>query len=366
MKLISSWKYHLSTILFFISINFFFLAFKKFVFVDIFDTPINYKYYVFEWLSIAFLLYLICNLTVIVLEVQSPQKLLTLKSITLVIGATCVLHLLFQIVLWPILEYSQTFLVPKENYFKLNTNLAFKHQLTNYCYFLFMSLNWLAFIYAYKIYELKQEDLKHKLTIETNLKEANLNTLKGQINPHFIFNSLNNIRGLVQEDPEKTKEMITRLSELLRSSLLSGNANLVPLEDEIELVENFLEISKIQYEDRLHFNIEVEKETEKLLVPPMILQMMVENAVKHGISTLKDGGIINIKTNISDENLQLLVENTGNINTTEGSTKIGLKNIEERINLLFNQNAKFELKEVDNLVIGKIIIPKNLINHTRS
>lgn len=315
--------------------------------------------YIFELFFVTFLLYIISNIVIYFIERFSLKQIFIFKNIALVIGIMLILHVIFQILLWPFLLYAQNFLVDSEARIEYSAHQTFDKRLVNYFYFLFITINWLVFIYAYKIYQSKQDELKQKLDIEKNLKEANLNTLKGQINPHFIFNSLNNIRGLIQEDPVKSKEMITRISELLRSSLLSGKTNFVTLEQEVETVENFLEISKIQYEERLHFQLDISPETKSIQIPPMILQMLVENAVKHGISVLKDGGEIDIKTFINGNNFILSVKNTGSISQNESSTKIGLKNIKERLRLLFDDQANFKLSEENNKVTAEIIISQD-------
>lgn len=354
MNLLKNWKYHLASLCFFLSIIFFFLTFKKLIFTELYGS--NIEFYIFELLIISVFLYLISNVSIIVIEHREKYGLLKFKNISLVILSILVLHILFQYLLWPILSYAQQFLLSPESQTQLTPNQTFDKRLVNYFFFLFISINWLVFIYAYKIYQINQEDLKQKLNIEKNLKEANLNTLKGQINPHFIFNSLNNIRGLVEENPRKSKEMITRLSELLRSSLLHGKENTVLLEQELETVENFLEISKIQFEDRLHFDFNIDSETKSTPIPPMILQMLVENAVKHGISNLKDGGNITITTKFDDSNLHLIVKNTGTLSLKNNSTKIGIKNIEERLQLLYDHNASFNLTENNNEVTAHIRI----------
>lgn len=355
MTLLKNWKYHVFTLAYFLSTIFFFLTFKKLIYTELYAKK-HLNLYIFELFFVTFLLYIISNIVIYFIERFSLKQLFNFRNVALIIGIMLILHVIFQLMLWPFLLYAQNFLVEESARFEFSANQTFDKRLVNYFYFLFITINWLVFIYAYKIYQSKQEDLKQKLTIEKNLREANLNTLKGQINPHFIFNSLNNIRGLVQENPMKSKEMITRLSELLRSSLLSGKINFVTLEQELETVENFLEISKIQYEDRLSFHLDISEETKSIQIPPMILQMLVENAVKHGISTLKNGGNIFIKTYLDKNNLQIIVKNTGKISQNENSTKIGLQNIEERLRLLYDDNATFKLSESNGEVIAEIRI----------
>jgi two-component system, LytTR family, sensor kinase len=172
-----------------------------------------------------------------------------------------------------------------------------------------------------------------------------------------MFNSLNNIRGLVLEDPFRSRDMITRLSEMLRYSLTKNDLHEIKLEDELEMVENYIQISKIQLEDRLQYIDEVEPETLALKIPPMILQMLVENAVKHGVSNLKEGGFVKVVTKVKDDVLLLQVINTGKLSIQSDSTQIGLKNIASRLKLLYGEKAIFDLKEEKNEVKAEISIP---------
>ena len=362
MKMLTNWKIQLFSFVFIFCVCFFSLSIDKVVTAANMHNNNLTIYFLLEWISCAFLLYLLCFPLMYVLENTEKRGLLKPKNIAIVILTAVILHIFFQIILWPILDYSVDLtqiraLQPRRDKLKLTQT-----QIINYSFFLFISFNWLAFIYSFKIYKNNKRDLEQKLSIEKNLKEANLNTLKGQINPHFIFNSLNNIRGLVQEDPIKSKEMITRLSELLRSSLLSGKTNTISLEQELETVENFLEISKIQYEDRLQYTLQIAPETLPLQIPPMILQMLVENAIKHGISVLKDGGNVLIQTYLENSNFHIKVTNTGNLSTNETGTKIGIKNIEERLHLLYDHHAKFQLTEHKNQVVAQISIDKNSLD----
>nr|WP_299385690.1 histidine kinase [Allomuricauda sp.] len=200
-------------------------------------------------------------------------------------------------------------------------------------------------------------DRIERLELNTHLKQAQLNTLKGQINPHFMFNSLNNIRGLMLEDVEKSREMLTKLSEILRYSLTKNNINAIAVEEELEMVDNYIDLSKIQLEDRLEFIKQVEEDTLNMQIPPMIIQLLIENAVKHGISNLKQGGRIVLE--IKQENGLLVIEvrNTGKLRIGKDSTQLGLKNIKQRLKLLYAEKALFRLKEIENEVVALIKIP---------
>src|SRR6056297_3115272 len=196
-----------------------------------------------------------------------------------------------------------------------------------------------------------------RLELNTTLKQAQLNTLKGQINPHFMFNSLNNIRGLMLEDVEKSRDMLTKLSEMLRYSLTKNNVNAIALEEELEMVDNYIALSKIQFEDRLVFIKEVGSETLAFQIPPMIIQLLVENAVKHGISNSKFGGTIKLITEKTENSLCIRVINTGKLIISENSTHLGLKNIKQRLRLLYGKGASFLLEELNEEVVATINIP---------
>lgn len=201
------------------------------------------------------------------------------------------------------------------------------------------------------------QDRIERLELNTHLKQAQLNTLKGQINPHFMFNSLNNIRGLMLEDVEKSREMLTKLSEILRYSLTKNNINAILVREELEVVDNYIDLSKIQFEDRLEFIKNIDPNALDLHIPPMIIQLLIENAIKHGISNLKKGGTIILNIKKEGEELVIEVKNTGRLQISQDSTQLGLKNIEQRLKLLYADKASFILKEISDEVVAHIKIP---------
>ncbi|MEM1338267.1 MAG: histidine kinase [Bacteroidota bacterium] len=222
---------------------------------------------------------------------------------------------------------------------------------------LFNIIIWLSCYLVIKLLLRFNTSRIERLELNTNLKQAQLNTLKGQINPHFMFNSLNNIRGLMLEDVEKSREMLTKLSEMLRYSLTKNNIDGITLEEELEMVENYIDLSKIQFEDRLKFEKEIGANTLAVQIPPMLLQLLVENAAKHGISNLKEGGTISLSSQLNGEALYLQVRNTGKLSIAKESTQLGLKNIKQRLQLLYGNTASFHLKEEGNEVVADIKIP---------
>ena len=196
-----------------------------------------------------------------------------------------------------------------------------------------------------------------RLEMNDTLKEAQLNTLKGQINPHFMFNSLNNIRGLMLEDVDRARDMLTKLSEMLRYSLTSNSQNGITVEQELDMVRNYIELSKIQFEDRLTYEESVGKDSKGVQIPPMVIQLLVENGVKHGLGNLKEGGRIHLSVTKKDQDLHIEVRNTGKLQIAKDSTQLGLKNIRQRLKLLYGNKAQFELKEESDEVVARIDIP---------
>jgi two-component sensor histidine kinase len=144
-----------------------------------------------------------------------------------------------------------------------------------------------------------------------SLARARLDTLRAQLHPHFLFNTLNTISGLIHENPAKADEMVVTLSELLRSSLQSSTAEEVPLQQEVEFVRRYLLLMQGRFEERLQFEIEVSAETARALVPPMLLQPLVENAVEHGLLPRPEGGLIRVEAKRDGQRLQIRVCDNG-------------------------------------------------------
>lgn len=217
---------------------------------------------------------------------------------------------------------------------------------------------WSLIYYVFQFFmNFKQSEVE-KWKLEAAVKDAELIALKSQINPHFIFNSLNNIRALVIEDPEKARDMITHLSDLLRYSVQFNNKEKVSVEAELEIVKNYLNLESIQYEDRLAYSFEIDQETLENKIPPMAIQILVENAIKHGISELPKGGQIRIKTSLEGDSMIVEVLNSGQLFKETRGTGIGVKNVSERLQLLFGQLSTFTLQNVsDNMVSAKFMVP---------
>lgn len=222
---------------------------------------------------------------------------------------------------------------------------------------LFLIGAWLVTYLAIKLLLKLNRDRIERLELNTHLKQAQLNTLKGQVNPHFMFNSLNNIRGLMLEDVAKAREMLTKLSEILRYSLTRDSLDDIPVGEELEIVDHYIDLSKIQFEDRLEFVEQVDPAVLELKIPPMIIQLLVENAVKHGIANLKRGGRISLALEIHGTTLHIEVKNTGLLKIAGDSTQLGINNIKQRLKLLYGERASFTLEEENGEVVARIKIP---------
>jgi sensor histidine kinase YesM len=218
----------------------------------------------------------------------------------------------------------------------------------------FWSIIYLSFHYF--------ERYNKSLQYEANLKEVELNSLKSQLNPHFIFNALNSIRALVDENPIKSKQAITQLSNILRNSLITERKRLIPFDEEITTVKDYLALESIRYEERLKTSFELDSDSSYYNIPPLMIQTLVENGIKHGISHLKSGGRIELKSMVTEEGLKIEIRNSGKyMNGASKSTGYGLSNTQKRLELIYGDLATFKIgNEQKNLVLTEILIPKNI------
>ncbi len=216
--------------------------------------------------------------------------------------------------------------------------------------------NSIYFMYHYVMKSRKQQ--MDTLQLEALVKELELKTIKAHINPHFIFNSLNSIRALIDENPPRARTAITELSNILRSSLSIDKGETVSFNDELKIVRDYLALENMRFEDRLKIEYDVEEETLSQQVPPMMLQTLVENAIKHGISKQVKGGIVKITSDMKGNFHELSVQNTGYLNGGAKETGFGLSSTQDRLSLLYGNKAKFEIKQINPSVVeAKVMIP---------
>jgi two-component system, LytTR family, sensor kinase len=223
-------------------------------------------------------------------------------------------------------------------------------------FLLFFIWNLIYFVYHYVEKSRKQQ--LDTLQLESLVKELELKTIKAHINPHFIFNSLNSIRALVDENPQRARAAVTELSNILRSSMQAEKMETVAFEKELGIVQDYLALENMRFEDRLKIEYEIDEDTLDQPVPPMMLQTLVENAIKHGISKQINGGVVRIISDFKDNFHELAVQNTGHLNGGANTEGFGLSSTNDRLNLLYGDKAKFQIKQVTpSLVEAKVLIP---------
>ncbi len=220
--------------------------------------------------------------------------------------------------------------------------------------FIFWSLIYFGFHFFINYKNTEIQNLK----LEAASKEIELNKLKSQLNPHFMFNSMNSIRALIDEDPKKAKTAITQLSNILRNTLLMHKNKFITLNDELTLVEDYLALEHIRFEERLLYTLDIDEQTLTQLIPPMMIQTLVENGIKHGISKLPEGGQIYITCKLINNQLHITIINTGQLNhAVVSDLGFGLENTTNRLKYLYGDKALFKIENLNHeQVISKLII----------
>jgi sensor histidine kinase YesM len=218
---------------------------------------------------------------------------------------------------------------------------------------------WLSLYFFYHLFDRLNQSEIERLRLTSIVKEAELRALKSQVNPHFIFNSLNSLRALIDEDPERARQAVTQLANLLRYSLRSGQLETVPFEDELGVVNDYLALEQVRHEERLRLRLDIAPEALKLPIPPMLLQTLVENAVKYGISNRPEGGEISIVAREFGGELRIQVSNPGQISEgNKASTGVGLRNAADRLRIIFGERATLRLRaEKPESVVAEARIP---------
>ncbi len=198
-----------------------------------------------------------------------------------------------------------------------------------------------------------------EVRLQLAVREAELRALEAQINPHFLFNCLNSIRGLVVENPPLAQDMITRLANILRYNLQRDLAHTVPLASEVEVVTDYLALESVRLEERLKVRMTIEPEAAGVPIPPMLLQSLVENAVKYGIAPLPAGGELLVSARLDGDALVLEVDNPGRLaDTHPDATGVGLANTRERLRILYGSRASLRLENRDGSVAATVLVPR--------
>ena len=200
----------------------------------------------------------------------------------------------------------------------------------------------------YVIIGFERSNESERQTFELRLlaQDAELRALRAQIDPHFLFNSLHSISALTASDPEKARTMTLMLADFFRKSLELGSKSHIPLSDELALISEFLTIEQVRFGSRLHVELDPTEECQQVLVPPLILQPLVENAVRHGIAHLVEGGTIQLRCERRADRIVIQIRNPIDLDRPRRKgSGLGLKNVRSRLNTLYNNEARVDVEE---------------------
>jgi two-component system LytT family sensor kinase len=240
---------------------------------------------------------------------------------------------------------------------------VFKNGVTDFFTLLFKN-SWIVipcffFYHLYRFATIYQDRKQRTIVAENLLQISELENLKKQLNPHFLFNALNSIKALTLFDGEKARESIIQLSDLLRLSLNLGEQQRATLSEELRLAENYLALEKLRFDSRLSYEFKIDIELDNILIMPMSLNTLLENAVKHGIGQLKSGGKIITSASTENNLITITVENSGFFDPKPKSQDggIGLENLHKRLELQFGKKASFTIENQNKMVVATIKMP---------
>ena len=209
----------------------------------------------------------------------------------------------------------------------------------------FVLLAWAGFFIGIRLQQMLKSVELDRLRLDAAVKEAELKALRSQVNPHFLFNSLNTIRSLIEEDRPKAREAVTRLAELFRASLRSSEVDTVALRVELQTVNAYLALEKLRFEERLQIHLQIDPEALNMLIPPFLLQTLIENAFKHGIYPQSAGGTITCTIQATADGMQLTVTNPGQLPAQEKYRESGIANARARLKLIYGPEASLEISQ---------------------
>lgn len=240
-----------------------------------------------------------------------------------------------------------------------------------YLQYLFVSIPWrglggvvfyilLALVYYLFIYTSKlNEKTMNELKLRDMVREGELDLLKSQINPHFLFNSLNSINSLILSSPEQAQSMVVALSDYMRRTTFSARQKMISLRNEVENLKRYLSIEKHRFGDKLIYGFDIDEDALELMLPTMILQPLFENAIKHGVYESIDTVFIDVRVKL--RNGIVVIEVSNNFEEDRSSAKkgigVGLKNIRERIHLMYGDEAELTTKVGDGCFVAVLQMP---------
>ena len=222
----------------------------------------------------------------------------------------------------------------------------------------FLLFAWSLLYFGIKANTKLQSETERALKAEALAQRARLDMLRYQLNPHFLFNALNSIRALIDENGAKAREMVTGLSDYLRFSLLDGQA-VVSIREEVEVIQHYLDIEKIRFEDRLTVSFDISANVKSVRIPALLIHPLIENALKHGMHTSGDQLRVHLGIRPRGEDVIVRVENSGELIepvSDQGGTGIGLQNVRARLQQAYPDTHTFEIYQQSHQVIAEIVL----------
>jgi LytS/YehU family sensor histidine kinase len=215
--------------------------------------------------------------------------------------------------------------------------------------------------YLLLFYQNFREKVVKESELKTLIKESELSSLKSQINPHFLFNSLNSISSLTIISPDKAREMIIKLSDFLRYSISHNDEQITSLKEELQNINRYLDIEKIRFGDRLKIVEDIDEQCLDKKLPGLILQPLIENAVKYGIYESIDQAKVEISTSCNEEVLKIKIKNDYDPDfIAKKGEGIGLKNIKNRLSIIYKNDNLMIINKLDNTYEVTIIFPQEI------
>jgi two-component system, LytTR family, sensor kinase len=220
---------------------------------------------------------------------------------------------------------------------------------------------WSAVYFGYQYQKQLKAVQLESLRLDAAVKEAELKALRSQVNPHFLFNSLNTIRALIDESPPKAREGVTRLAELFRGALRMSELNTIPLRVELQTIDAYLALEQLRFEDKLKVRMEIDQTTLAFPVPPFLVQSLIENAFKHGVYTLQQGGEISCVIRPQSEGLSISITNPGRLAPATARKESGLANARARLELIYGSQATLRLyQDAGDRIVTNVFLPTTL------
>jgi sensor histidine kinase YesM len=216
----------------------------------------------------------------------------------------------------------------------------------SYNFFVYVAI--MSIVYAYYYLNLRKQEAVKQEQLKTQLLDSKINALQSQLHPHFLFNALNDISALMDINIQKSQDAIADLSDLLRHTLQIKDSKFIPLAKELEILQKYLDIERLRFGDKLHISQEIDDDIKVYHIPPLILQPLIENAIKHGFSYDHDVLRINIKIVKQNNDLKISIQNDGALLKDNDQIHFGtgITNVLERLNSLYDGHYTFEMKNM--------------------